>query len=287
MEKPPENPACRAARPVSRVGAAGPRKPDDFDERRKQYDLETRRRRARLRGGGFVLGAALAGGISFGACVVAADYTLVGILALVTVFIAARFLLDPLSDCLPGRPAASTLLLVSESGPQTLGLLLGRLDAQPPRQEKELLWRTITDALQGISPEEADALPQEIRDRLNRRLAGIARSACYWQSDVAFAVAWLGVLEKIGDSREVGPVEALAFAETHHTAYRAIIDAAQRSLPVMKARSAARRPGRTLLRASGRPADAPETLLRSVALSNETAQRELLRSAEPNSAPPK
>ena len=281
MDNPPEKSFLPTTTPAPADDEpAGASDAADFKRRLEQFEAETRRRRKygrRRREAAsagltlvilcFAIGAAPSYGAAAGA-----GFLLLG---LATVRVLAWAYHDPMS-----RPSADTMALTKNCNAQAVGPLLSRLRAAPTHKEVQLIWQTIADLLDGMLPDEADALPSAIRVRFNDHLAQAIRATGCTATDVKFCLAWLKVLERIGDSRELRLVKSLSDMGRYSSFYLSVEDAARDCLPHIAARIAAREPGKTLLRASESDGAKPEFLLRSVMPENSAASRELLRPAE-------
>ena len=281
MPDPPEN----LSRPETNLTPAdaepaGAAIPADFAKRLERFEAETRRREKSFLKRRFVFGLSVLIGLCY-----------LPLLITYTPLIGPKLLLFIFALCFTGlisvvlfrryaRPSTATIHLIQESDTPTIALLLKRLDIFPSAQEERLIRQAIREQLKHISPDEANALPPYIRDRLNWRLASAIHAEGYTAENVEFCLVWLKVLEQIGSASDLRSVESLAETRAKSPLHKAVRDAARECLPHVEARIQAQNTSKTLLRASTSPPIAPETLLRPAAKSNPTAPNELLRPAE-------
>ena len=263
MDNPPENLSeLETNRSLANEEATSVQDADDFAERLKAFQAETRRRReygSSLRGYISVIIALAIARLYFGFMF---GYTSVTTFVCFIIGAVILFTYVARYRTLVSGPNAVTIRLTENCGPQAISALLTRLHARPSRKEKQLIWQTITSVMQRISSDEAEALPRDIRDRFNRRLHQIAQSNRNTPEQVEFCIAWLKVLQEIGTSRDYRLIKYLSVVWMGSTILYPVREAAQECLLHIEARTAAEQPGKTLLRASASPPAASETLLR-------------------------
>ena len=253
---------------------------DDFAKRLEQFEAETRCRRTYSKIGLL----AICSGLPFTAMlliVFVSNFPLaIAMLTLCASLAGGAALLVLCFRAATGAPSDETLRFVAQRNPQAIGSLLMRLSIFPYHKEVELIEQAIIDNLNHISPDEANSLPRDVRERLNRRLINATQVGGCTVADAEFCLAWMRVLAEIGGERDLRGIRFLTETPAHSPLHAAMRKAAFDCLPHIMARIAAQEPGKTLLRASDSPPTAPETLLRPAAKSNPTAPNELLRPAE-------
>ncbi len=183
----------------------------------------------------------------------------------------------------PGWDAAE---MKRVGGVQAVGALVDLIAM--PKAPKQLppLCAALTELLPQIKANDAGLLTKRQRKTLNWLLTnGIdwaVGPAVFLNLRLAILKAW----EQVGDAAAIPTVSRLANGRARTADQKALQAAAQECLPLLQAHFCEAEATKTLLRASAPENAAPETLLRPVDFTPDTAPQQLLRAANPGSDAP-